>query len=152
MSKGHVLVVDGNETIREIVESGLVESGYEVRHVPDGAEALEAIRTSRPALVISDVDLPVMDGWALCEEIRHDQAIDDVPFIFLTAEIDIPKRIKGLSLGADDYICVPFSVGECDGGGEAHRRRCLPRRSGHLPIYRDTPAIFRFPICSSFQA
>jgi DNA-binding response OmpR family regulator len=133
MSKGRVLVVDGNEAIREIVAGGLGERGYEVHHVRDGSEALVAIRRDCPALVIAEVVLPVMDGWALCEEIRRDPSIDDVPFIFLTAEADVPKRIKGLSIGADDYVCIPFSVGELVARCEAvmrRRRQAPPAEAG----------------------
>lgn len=112
MSRGRVLVVGGEAAIQEIVAKGLGENGFEVLLVQDGAAALDAIRRDRPSLVIADVALPVKDGWALCEEIRRDPQIGDIPFIFLTDEADVPKRIKGLSIGADDYVCVPFSVGE----------------------------------------
>ncbi len=123
MSKGRVIVVDRKEAIREIVARGLRRHGYEVLDLRDGAGALEAIRKDRPALVIADVALPVMDGWALCEGIRRDPEISDVPFIFLTDEIDVPKRIKGLSIGADDYVCIPFSVDELAARCEAVLRR-----------------------------
>jgi CheY-like chemotaxis protein len=61
---------------------------------------------------VADILMPLMDGWALCEEIRRDPSTCSIPFIFLTSEGDVPKRIKGLEMGADDYMVKPFSKEE----------------------------------------
>ena len=105
-----IAVVDDEANIRETVAFALRREGYEVLVYPDGAEAWEAFRERLPDLVILDILMPRMDGLELCRKVR---AVNDaVPIIFLTSRDDELDRIIGLELGADDYLCKPFSMRE----------------------------------------
>ncbi|MFQ5701273.1 MAG: response regulator [Acidobacteriota bacterium] len=112
MSTKTILVVDDDSFIRKVLSETLTAHGYEPLTASDGKEGLRKVREEKPALVISDIVMPRMDGWALCEEIRREPATRTLPFIFLTTESDVPTRIKGLEMGADDYVCKPFSKEE----------------------------------------
>ena len=112
MFKKRVLVVDDSALLREILTDALKERGFQVATAPDGSEALRLVCERRPDLIIADILMPVMDGWALCEEVRRNKTTCDIPIVFLTTERDVPKRIKGLEMGADDYVCKPFSKEE----------------------------------------
>src|SRR5213592_3952590 len=105
-----IAVVDDEANIRETVAFALRREGYEVRVYPDGAEAWEAFRERLPDLVILDILMPRVDGLELCRKVRG--ANDAVPMIFLTSRDDELDRILGLELGADDYLCKPFSMRE----------------------------------------
>jgi OmpR family response regulator RpaB len=96
--------------------------GYEVAAAVDGAEALELFRGFEPDLVVLDVMMPELDGFAVTERIR---AQSEVPIILLTALGDVADRITGLQLGADDYMVKPFSPKELEA-----RIRCVLRRTG----------------------
>jgi len=105
-----IAVVDDEANIRETVAFGLRREGYEVLVYADGAEAWEAFHQQLPDLVILDILMPRMDGLELCRKVR---AVNDaVPIIFLTSRDDELDRIIGLEIGADDYLCKPFSVRE----------------------------------------
>jgi len=105
-----IAVVDDEANIRETVAFGLRREGYEVLVYPDGAEAWESFREQLPDLVILDILMPRMDGLELCRKVR---AVNDaVPIIFLTSRDDELDRIIGLEIGADDYLCKPFSMRE----------------------------------------
>ncbi|HKY32239.1 MAG TPA: response regulator [Candidatus Polarisedimenticolia bacterium] len=125
MHKHRVLVVDDSQLLRQVLADALAPAGFEVSSAADGLEALRELRQRRPDLVIADIIMPNMDGWALCAEVRRDPATRDIPFIFLTTESDVPKRIKGLEMGADDYVVKPFSKEEL-----VARARGVMRRSG----------------------
>jgi len=107
-----VLVVDDSDLIRQVLTDAFTPAGYDVSTAADGAEALRRIAQQRPDLVVADILMPVMDGWALCNEMRKEPSTRDIPIIFLTTERDVPKRIKALEMGADDYLCKPFSKEE----------------------------------------
>ena len=107
-----MLVVDDSALIRQVISDTFVPAGMDVTTAADGMEALSHLKEFTPDLIIADILMPVMDGWALCEEVRRSAATRDIPFIFLTTERDVPKRIKGLEMGADDYVCKPFSKEE----------------------------------------
>ena len=105
-----IAVVDDEANIRETVAFGLRREGYEVLVYADGAEAWESFREQLPDLVILDILMPRMDGLELCRKVR---AVNDaVPIIFLTSRDDELDRIIGLEIGADDYLCKPFSMRE----------------------------------------
>ena len=112
MSRKRVLVVDDSALLRQVLNDAFSPHDYEVIEAADGREALLRLAEASPDLIIADILMPVMDGWALCEEVRRDPSTRDLPFIFLTTERDVPKRIKGLEMGADDYVCKPFSKEE----------------------------------------
>ena len=123
MSSKRILVVDDSQLIRQVLSDALNAKGFQVETAENGSEALRKIGKHRPDLVVTDILMPVMDGWALCEAIRRAEPTHEVPFIFLTTERDVPKRIKGLEMGADDYICKPFSKEEVVARVESVLRR-----------------------------
>jgi len=123
MSAKRVLVVDDSQLIRQVLSDALTAKGFNVDTAENGSEALRKIQRGRPDLVVTDILMPVMDGWALCEAIRRAEPTSELPFIFLTTERDVPKRIKGLEMGADDYICKPFSKEEVVARVESVLRR-----------------------------
>jgi OmpR family response regulator RpaB len=101
-----ILIADDEANIRRILETRLSMQGHEVAAAKDGAEALELFRGFEPDLVVLDVMMPELDGFAVLERIR---AQSEVPIILLTALGDVADRITGLQLGADDYMVKPFS-------------------------------------------
>jgi two-component system OmpR family response regulator len=105
----HVLLVDDEKRIREVVEYALDKSGYRVTAVSDGALALAALERDPADLVVLDIMLPGLDGWEVCRRIRQQSA---VPILFLSARADEVDRIVGLELGGDDYLVKPFSPRE----------------------------------------
>ena len=104
-----ILVVDDEETIREVVRRYLEREGFQVQEAADGYDALAMIKDNPPDLIILDLMLPGIDGLSLTQHIRHDRQI---PIIMLTAKSEPADRIRGLDLGADDYVTKPFSPQE----------------------------------------
>ena len=109
-TKARVLVVDDERNIVELIAAALGYEGFEVRTAADGAQALAAVRDFAPDLVVLDVMLPDTDGFDLQARIRGDG--QHVPVLFLTARDAVEDRIRGLTLGADDYMTKPFSLAE----------------------------------------
>ena len=106
-----VIVADDNSDMRAYVR-GLLESRYEVETVPDGQAALEAARRETPDLIVSDVMMPRMDGFALLRALRADPQLRDVPTILLSARAGEEAVVEGLDAMADDYLVKPFSARE----------------------------------------
>ena len=117
-----ILVVDDEATVREVVRRYLERDGFTVREAADGYEALDAIRDVTPDLIVLDLMLPGIDGLSLTQLLRQEEYI---PIIMLTAKGEASDRIRGLDLGADDYIAKPFSPQEV-----VSRVRAVLRRSG----------------------
>lgn len=115
-----VYVVEDEPDIQALVRDYLSKAGLDVKLFVDGALGLQAIRQEPPDLVILDIMLPGMDGLAVCQAVRE---FSQVPVIFLTARHDEIDRLLGLRLGADDYICKPFSPREVVARTEAILRR-----------------------------
>jgi two-component system response regulator ChvI len=105
-----VAVVDDEENIRETVGFALRREGYPVELYPTGLEAWRAFQQKLPGLVILDIVMPEMDGLELCRKVRA--ASETIPIIFLTSRDDELDRVLGLEIGADDYLCKPFSMRE----------------------------------------
>jgi len=135
-------VVDDSALIRQVISDTFEPAGFEVGMAADGSEALASIKERPPDLIIADILMPVMDGWALCEEVRRTPATRDIPFIFLTTERDVPQRIKGLEMGADDYVCKPFSKEEL----LARAERVLSRSAKPRPSARKVAATADLPV------
>lgn len=108
-ARGHVLVVDDDPTVAEVVTGYLTGAGYEVARASNGPAALEQYAARRPDLAVLDLMLPGMDGFEVCRRMR---AQGPVPVIMLTARGDEDDRILGLETGADDYVTKPFSPRE----------------------------------------
>lgn len=134
-----ILVVDDEPTITEFLETGLSYEGYTVQAVADGVAALAAARTFRPDLVILDVMLPGMDGFQVMQQLHRG---GDVAVLMLTARDELEDTVRGLEVGADDYLVKPFKFKELLARVRAvlrRRRIALPHilQSGDLRLDRD---------------
>lgn len=107
-----ILVCDDEPDITALVAYHLAKAGYQVSTAASGPEALKAAREERPDVVVLDLMLPGLSGYEILKELRAREETRDVGVILLTARRDEPDRIKGLSLGADDYLTKPFSPQE----------------------------------------
>lgn len=105
-----ILVVEDDQTIRELVRDFLVEHNYLVETASDGVEALEITKKQEPDLVILDLGLPKMTGESVCKEIKR--LYPQMPIIILTAKNRIDDVLSGFKMGADDYISKPFEIEE----------------------------------------
>lgn len=117
----HVLVVDDEPTVRNVVAEYLRADGSRVTEAGDGREALNVVSNDRPDVVVLDVMLPEIDGFEVLSQIRQ---IGEIPVIMLTARVGEADRVAGLDLGADDYVIKPFSPKEL-----AARVRSILRRT-----------------------
>jgi len=104
-----ILVVDDEPRYIRLIEANLVSEGYEVIKAGNGQEAIDNVISGRPDLVLLDIMMPVLDGFGACERIRE---FSNVPIIVVTAKGEERERVRGLDLGADDYIVKPFSATE----------------------------------------
>jgi two-component system KDP operon response regulator KdpE len=118
-----ILVVDDEERILHFLSVKLKASGYEVLTAPNGAKGLEQVQAQEPDLVVLDLLMPKMDGLEMLKQLR---TFATVPVIILTAKGTDTDRIKGLQLGADDYLPKPFNPDELVARIEAIRRRLEP--------------------------
>nr|ACA61821.1 LRA-16 [uncultured bacterium BLR16] len=105
----HILVVEDEQTIAQILIEYLQKSGFKTTHFPSGIGVVESVKIEAPDLILLDIKLPGKNGLEVCKEIR---AFSTVPIFMVTAEIEEIDRLLGLELGADDYICKPFSPRE----------------------------------------
>ncbi len=119
-----LLVVDDSRLILRMVRDFFALHGYDVIEAGNGEEAVRQIEACVPDVIVSDILMPLMDGWKLFEEVRRRRETAEVPFVFLTVESELPKRLRGFRLGADDYIVKPFAVEEL----HARVERILERR------------------------
>ena len=107
-----ILVVDDEADIVALVAYHLAKAGYRVSTAASGPDALETARRERPALVVLDLMLPGLSGYDVLEQLRAGDATKDIAVLMLTARREEQDRIRGLSLGADDYLTKPFSPQE----------------------------------------
>ena len=107
-----VLVVDDMPANRELLEGYLEELGYDVRQARDGIEALEAVAAEEPDLMLLDVDMPRLDGIAVCQRLKMHPTRRLIPVVILTASNDREVRLRGIAAGADDYLSKPFDAKE----------------------------------------
>lgn len=133
--KRSILVVDDEPRMIRFIRLNLEHDGYEVHAANDGEEALEKLRDLMPDLILLDVMMPGLDGFEVLDMVRE---ISNVPVIMLTAKGDVEDRVKGLELGADDYISKPFSPAELSSRVKAVIRRTeMPSEYVHEPIEID---------------
>jgi two-component system alkaline phosphatase synthesis response regulator PhoP len=128
------LVVEDDADIVELVTHYLEREGFAVESVGDGRTALERLRATAYDLLILDVQLPGLDGLALCAEARRDKRTRAVPIVMLTARGDEADRIVGLEMGADDYVVKPFSPKELVARVRALFRRLERKDDGDEPL------------------
>lgn len=125
-----LFIVEDEENLKTTLEYNFTKEGYKVTTFSNGLLALDSIRKSEPDLIISDIMMPMLDGIELCKEIRKFN--QKIPFIFLTSRDDEFDRILGLEIGADDYLCKPFSLREL-----TTRVKVLLRRLNRFQIRED---------------
>ena len=130
MRRFRILVVDDEERILNFLSTKLKASGYEVLTAGDGVNGLEQAQAQEPDLVVLDLLMPRMDGLEMLKQLR---AFSPVPVIILTAKGTDTDRIKGLKLGADDYLPKPFNPDELVARIEAIRRRLEPQERRKTP-------------------
>jgi two-component system response regulator ChvI len=126
-----VAIVEDEATIRETVGFALKREGYRVRPFADGREAWESFEQELPGLVVLDIVLPRMDGLELCRKLRARS--ESLPIIFLSSRDEELDRVLGLELGADDYLCKPFSMRELVARVKVLFRRAALLRAGTAP-------------------
>jgi len=130
-----ILVVDDNAANVKIFQTRLAAEGYDVVTAADGEQALAAAETHRPDLVLLDIMMPKLSGWDVCRELRRRGV--DVPVIMLTARGEEVDRVRGLELGADDYVAKPFSLRELLARVRAVLRRPGPRQKFEALAFGD---------------
>jgi CheY-like chemotaxis protein len=112
MSNGRILIVEDDFDISNMLRIFFTGQGYHVEVAARGNDALELCRKKLPDLIVLDIMLPDMDGYAVCKELRTTTRTSHIPIIFLTQRDERSDRIAGLELGADDYITKPFDIEE----------------------------------------
>jgi two-component system copper resistance phosphate regulon response regulator CusR len=127
-----ILLVEDEPKTLAYLSQGLGENGFEVATARTGEQGLRAIQSQHYELVVLDVMLPERDGWSLLRELRA--AGDDTPVLFLTARDSLQDRVKGLELGADDYLVKPFAFSELLARIRSILRRIPARQSERLRI------------------
>jgi len=127
-----ILIVEDDDKIAALLADYFAAAGFEAARVADGRSAVEHVRHRPVDLVVLDVMLPLLDGLGVCKEVR---AFSAVPIIMVTARVEEIDRLLGLELGADDYVCKPFSPREV-----VARARVHLRRSGGMRVPQGGPA------------
>jgi two-component system response regulator BaeR len=109
MAHEHILIVEDEKKIAELLQDYLVGAGFKVTCHGRGGQVVSYVKKNSPALILLDIMLPDLDGMDVCREIRK---FSNIPVLMITARVDEVDRLIGLELGADDYICKPFSPRE----------------------------------------
>lgn len=133
MKSPSILIVEDEARLSQLLADYLAASGFDAQIVADGIEVVPWVRSHSPDLIILDIMLPNRDGLELCRDIR---GFSQVPIIMATARVEEIDRLLGLELGADDYICKPYSPREVVARVKAILRRAQPRQgdaNGQLP-------------------
>ncbi|MEZ5380742.1 MAG: response regulator transcription factor [Microthrixaceae bacterium] len=123
MGAEQLLLVDDDDNLRSMLDAALSHNGFDVTALDNGRDALEVVKTLRPGLVVLDVMMPDLDGFEVCRRLRAEG--NKVPVLFLTARDATEDKVRGLTLGGDDYLVKPFSLDEL-----VARVQALLRRSG----------------------
>ena len=126
MAKERLLLVDDEENLRSMLEAALRHVGFDVHPAASGREALDTAASVRPDLIVLDVMLPDLDGFEVCRRLRAEGS--RTPVLFLTARDGTDDKVRGLTLGGDDYLVKPFSLDEL-----VARISAVLRRSGLVP-------------------
>lgn len=127
-----VLLVDDEPHILQFLELGLQNEGFEVRTAPDGERAIMEASRFEPHIIVLDVMMPGMDGLSVCRRLKEEGR--DIAIIMLTAKDEIDDRVKGLMIGADDYMAKPFSFEELLARIQARLRNQFPSLLGEIRL------------------
>ncbi len=133
--KQRVYAVDDEEAIRELYRYALEDAGFEAVCFPDGQSLLDAVRKEKPDLLLLDIMLDGMDGYEILERLRRQEGAD-FPVIMVSAKGSEIDKVKGLNLGADDYLAKPFGVLELIARIRANLRRSTPSAEVHRYVCR----------------
>ena len=129
-----ILLIEDDNTFSYLVGEQLEDQGFQVLFAGDGIEGLQMLQRHQPDLILLDIMMPRMNGWETCRRIRE---ISDVPIIMLTCRTDELEKVRGLELGADDYVTKPFSTVELMARIQAALRRGGQRRATKQPTQID---------------
>ena len=132
-----VLVVEDEEAISQLLAYNLTKEGFIVEVSADSGEALIAVDEAKPDLVLMDWMLPNVSGIELCRQLRTKAETRDIPVIMLTARGEEEDRVRGLDVGADDYVTKPFSMTELVARMRAVLRRTAPMLAGDVATFAD---------------
>jgi len=142
MTTRHILIVEDEQKIAKLIGDYLEIAGFKTSRLERGDKVIPFIKRDRPDLILLDIMLPGMEGTDVCREIRK---FANIPIIMITARVDEIDRLLGLELGADDYICKPFSPREVVARVKAVLRRAFPEpdtkrrlNAGPLTLEEDT--------------
>jgi signal transduction histidine kinase len=130
MNQGFILIVDDNPTNLSVISQALRGEGWQVRIATDGEDALSKVNAAQkathnlPTLILLDVQMPGIDGFEVCQQLKANPATAEIPVIFMTALADTASKVKGLSLGAVDYITKPFEQAEAIARIRIHLQLC----------------------------
>jgi DNA-binding response OmpR family regulator len=142
MMRKNILVVEDEKDIIEVLRYYLEKENYRIHVAQDGFSALEIAGKVVPNLILLDLMLPRLDGIETCKRLKADERLRDIPVIMLTAKAEEADKVKGLEIGADDYVTKPFSAKELVARIKAHLRRregAIPERSfKYGPLTVDT--------------
>jgi signal transduction histidine kinase len=119
-SRGNILVVDDNPANLRLLSGMLTEEGYKVRSVINGTMALTAAQAAAPDLVLLDINMPEMDGYTVCEQLKGDARTREVPVIFISAMDQIEDKVRAFEVGGVDYVSKPFQFQEVVARVETH--------------------------------
>ncbi len=112
MSQPHILIIEDEEHIVELIKFNLESNGYKVSYAFNGRDGLKRVEMEKPDLVLLDLMLPEIDGIDVCNKIKNNRDLKQIPIIMLTAKSSETDKIIGLEIGADDYMTKPFSIRE----------------------------------------
>lgn len=132
MRPAQILVIEDDIIVARTIERSLRGDEFEIRLANRGATGLAMAREAPPDLVILDIIMPEMDGYAVCRAFRADERLAHIPILFLTAKVKIQDKIAGFLAGGDDYLCKPFNVDELILRVKAILRRTLRQRQAAL--------------------
>jgi two-component system, OmpR family, response regulator BaeR len=135
----HILIVEDEEKLANILKDYLAQSGFETTMLNDGLNVIESIKNNQFDLVLLDLMLPGKDGLTLCKEI---QEFSNIAIVMVTARVDEIDRLLGLELGADDYICKPFSPREVVARVKSILRRLIPAAAKSTAVIELNPDKF----------
>ena len=132
-----ILIVEDEEALSQLLSYNLDKEGYETEIVTDGEEAIIAVQENEPDLIIMDWMLPSMSGIEICRHIRARAETKLIPILMLTARSEEEDRLRGFSVGADDYVTKPFSMSELTARIKAILRRASPAIASDAVIHAD---------------
>lgn len=115
-----ILVVDDTPAHLQMLSTMLKERGHKVRPVPSGKLALQVVRLVQPELILLDTNMPEMNGYEVCQELKADPQLADIPVIFISANTDTLDKVKAFSVGGVDYVTKPFQFDEIEARVETH--------------------------------